>query len=115
MVRDNPEINKRVAEMTALGGTGVPDDIGPMSASLARPQKPEWTAGQRSKVSGGMFFGDNQSNLAAQLSRLVNAASGGEQATFDRIMITRCLTLADRVAPYPSPRPWVVESHRTSS
>jgi hypothetical protein len=35
-----------------------------------------------------MFFGDNQSNLAAQLSRLVNAASGGEKATFDRIMIT---------------------------
>jgi hypothetical protein len=28
MVRDNPEINKRVAEMTALGRVGVPDDIG---------------------------------------------------------------------------------------
>jgi hypothetical protein len=81
MVRDNPEINKRVAEMTALGGAGVPDDIGPMIASLAHPQKPGWTAGQRSKVSGGMFFGDNQSNLAAQLSRLVSAASGGEKAT----------------------------------
>jgi NAD(P)-dependent dehydrogenase (short-subunit alcohol dehydrogenase family) len=34
MVRDNPEINKRVAEMTALGRAGVPDDIGPMIASL---------------------------------------------------------------------------------
>jgi len=34
MVRDNPEINKRVAEMTALGRAGVPDDIGPMIAVL---------------------------------------------------------------------------------
>src|ERR1700729_3165820 len=34
MVRDNPEVNKRVAEMTALGRTGQPDDIGPMVASL---------------------------------------------------------------------------------
>jgi NAD(P)-dependent dehydrogenase (short-subunit alcohol dehydrogenase family) len=33
IVRDNPEVNKRVAEMTALGRAGVPDDIGPMSAS----------------------------------------------------------------------------------
>src|SRR5208283_490158 len=29
MVRDNPEVNKRVAGMTALGRAGVPDDIGP--------------------------------------------------------------------------------------
>ncbi len=34
MVRDNPEINRRVAEMTALGRPGLPDDIGPMIASL---------------------------------------------------------------------------------
>ena len=34
MVRDNPEINKRVADMTALGRAGLPDDIGPMIASL---------------------------------------------------------------------------------
>ena len=40
MVRDSPEINKRIAEMTALGRAGVPDDIGPIIASLARPQKP---------------------------------------------------------------------------
>ena len=30
LVRDNPEVNKLVAEMTALGRAGVPDDIGPM-------------------------------------------------------------------------------------
>src|SRR5262249_10143328 len=34
MVRDNPELNKRVADMTALGRTGLPDDIGPMIAAL---------------------------------------------------------------------------------
>jgi NAD(P)-dependent dehydrogenase (short-subunit alcohol dehydrogenase family) len=34
MVRDDPELNKRVADMTALGRAGLPDDIGPMIASL---------------------------------------------------------------------------------
>ena len=34
MVRDNPDIKMRVAEMTALGQAGVPDDIGPMIAAL---------------------------------------------------------------------------------
>jgi NAD(P)-dependent dehydrogenase (short-subunit alcohol dehydrogenase family) len=34
IVRDNPVVNKRVAEGTALGRAGVPDDIGPMIASL---------------------------------------------------------------------------------
>jgi NAD(P)-dependent dehydrogenase (short-subunit alcohol dehydrogenase family) len=29
MVRDNPEVNKRVVEMTALRRVGRPDDIGP--------------------------------------------------------------------------------------
>jgi NAD(P)-dependent dehydrogenase (short-subunit alcohol dehydrogenase family) len=34
MVRDNPEINKRVSAMTALGRPGLPDDVGPMIAAL---------------------------------------------------------------------------------
>jgi NAD(P)-dependent dehydrogenase (short-subunit alcohol dehydrogenase family) len=34
MVRDNPEMNRRVAEMTALGRFGQPEDVGPMIASL---------------------------------------------------------------------------------
>ncbi len=33
-VRDNPEVNKMVSDMTALGRPGLPDDIGPMIASL---------------------------------------------------------------------------------
>lgn len=53
IVRDNPEVNKRVAEMTALGRAGVPDDIGPMIASLLSDEN-RWVNGQRIEVSGGM-------------------------------------------------------------
>jgi NAD(P)-dependent dehydrogenase (short-subunit alcohol dehydrogenase family) len=52
-VRDNPEINKRIAEMTALGRAGVPDDIGPMIAALLSDEN-RWINGQRIEVSGGM-------------------------------------------------------------
>ena len=53
MVRDNPELNKRVADMTALGRTGLPDDIGPMIAALVSDDN-RWVNAQRIEVSGGM-------------------------------------------------------------
>jgi NAD(P)-dependent dehydrogenase (short-subunit alcohol dehydrogenase family) len=53
MVRDNPEVNQRVADMTALGRAGQPDDIGPMIASLLSEDN-RWINGQRIEVSGGM-------------------------------------------------------------
>jgi NAD(P)-dependent dehydrogenase (short-subunit alcohol dehydrogenase family) len=53
MVRDNPDLNRRVAEMTALGRAGVPDDIGPMIASLLGEEN-RWVNAQRIEVSGGM-------------------------------------------------------------
>jgi len=53
MVRDNPEVNRRVAEMTALGRAGRPDDIGPMIAALLSEDN-RWVNGQRIEVSGGM-------------------------------------------------------------
>ena len=53
MIRDNPELNKRVAEMTALGRVGLPDDIGPMIASLLSEDN-RWVNAQRIEVSGGM-------------------------------------------------------------
>ena len=53
MVRDNTELNKRVAEMTALGRAGVPDDIGPMIAAFLSDEN-RWVNGQRVEVSGGM-------------------------------------------------------------
>jgi NAD(P)-dependent dehydrogenase (short-subunit alcohol dehydrogenase family) len=55
MVRDNPEVNKRVAEVTALGRVGQPDDIGPMIASLLSEDN-RWVNGQRIEVSGGMML-----------------------------------------------------------
>jgi len=53
MVRDNPEMNKRVAGMTALGRVGQPDDIGPMIAALLSDDN-RWINAQRIEVSGGM-------------------------------------------------------------
>ncbi len=53
MVRDNPEVNKLVAGMTALGRAGQPDDIGPMIAALLSADN-RWVNGQRIEVSGGM-------------------------------------------------------------
>ncbi len=51
-VRDNPEINKLFAGMTALGRAGVPDDVGPMIASLLSDAN-RWVNAQRIEVSGG--------------------------------------------------------------
>ncbi len=53
MVRGNPEVNKRVSEMTALGRAGLPDDIGPMIAAFLSDEN-RWVNGQRIEVSGGM-------------------------------------------------------------
>ena len=52
-VRDNPAANKHVADMTALGRAGEPDDIGPMIASLLSDDN-HWINAQRIEVSGGM-------------------------------------------------------------
>lgn len=51
-VRDNPEINKIFANITALGRAGLPDDIGPMIASLLSEDN-RWVNAQRIEVSGG--------------------------------------------------------------
>jgi NAD(P)-dependent dehydrogenase (short-subunit alcohol dehydrogenase family) len=53
MVRDNPDVNKRVSDMTALGRAGLADDIGPMIASLVSDDN-RWVNAQRIEVSGGM-------------------------------------------------------------
>jgi NAD(P)-dependent dehydrogenase (short-subunit alcohol dehydrogenase family) len=53
MVRDNPEVNKQIAAMTALGRPGVPDDIGPMIAALLSDEN-RWVNAQRIEVSGGL-------------------------------------------------------------
>ncbi len=53
MVRDNPAVNKAVSDATALGRPGLPDDIGPMVASLLSEDS-RWVNGQRIEVAGGM-------------------------------------------------------------
>ena len=52
VVRDNPALNQQLAQMTALGRVGVPDDIGPMVASLLDSSN-RWVTAQRIEVSGG--------------------------------------------------------------
>lgn len=55
VVRDNPAVNKHVASITALGRVGVPDDIGPVIASLLSDDN-HWVTGQRIEASGGMVL-----------------------------------------------------------
>ncbi|MVW80668.1 SDR family NAD(P)-dependent oxidoreductase [Bordetella sp. 02P26C-1] len=52
VVRDNLELNRQFAAMTALGRVGMPDDIGPMIASLLSADN-RWVTAQRIEVSGG--------------------------------------------------------------
>jgi len=54
-VRDNPDFNRMVASATALGRAGLPDDIGPMIASLLSDDN-RWVNGQRIEVSGGVYL-----------------------------------------------------------
>lgn len=51
-VRDTPAFNAFFADMTALGRVGLPDDIGPMIASLLSDDN-RWVNAQRIEVSGG--------------------------------------------------------------
>lgn len=55
VVRDNPQVKAHIASITALGRTGVPDDIGPMIASLLSDAN-RWVNAQRIEVSGGMHL-----------------------------------------------------------
>jgi NAD(P)-dependent dehydrogenase (short-subunit alcohol dehydrogenase family) len=54
-VRDNAEINKQVASVTALGRVGLPDDIGGVVSFLCTDDA-KWINGQRIEVSGGMML-----------------------------------------------------------
>lgn len=54
-VRDNPQLNKSIADQTALGRVGQPDDIGGAVAALMAPGA-RWLTGQRIEVSGGMML-----------------------------------------------------------
>lgn len=51
-VRDNADMNKMVASLTALGRVGLPDDIGGVVAALLGDGT-KWINGQRIEASGG--------------------------------------------------------------
>ena len=51
-VRDNRDINKQVAANTAMGGVGLPDDVGGAITALLVGET-GWVTGQRIEVSGG--------------------------------------------------------------
>src|SRR5271167_190080 len=53
IVRDNPAVNKMIAENTALGRAGLPGDLGPMIASLLSEDN-HWVNAQRIEVAGGV-------------------------------------------------------------
>ncbi|NSY62228.1 SDR family NAD(P)-dependent oxidoreductase [Agrobacterium tumefaciens] len=55
VVRDNAGLNKMIAGQTALGRVGLPDDIGPVIASLLADGT-GWVNAQRIEASGGMFL-----------------------------------------------------------
>ncbi len=54
-VRDDEQLNQFVAAQTALGRTGLPDDIGSAIAALVSDEL-GWMNAQRVEVSGGMFL-----------------------------------------------------------
>jgi NAD(P)-dependent dehydrogenase (short-subunit alcohol dehydrogenase family) len=53
LVRDNPEVNKTISSMTALGRPGCRDDVGPMIAALLSDAN-GWVNAQRIEVSSGL-------------------------------------------------------------
>ena len=55
VVRDNTDLNKFIASVTALGRVGLPDDIGSVVAFLCTDDA-KWINAQRIEVSGGMML-----------------------------------------------------------
>ncbi len=53
--RDNEQVNKQIASVTALGRAGLPDDIGGAVAMLLSDDS-NWVNAQRIEVSGGMMI-----------------------------------------------------------
>lgn len=54
-LRDIPEVKAFTASQTALGRTGVPEDVGPVIAALFADSH-RWVTGQKIDASGGWFL-----------------------------------------------------------
>jgi NAD(P)-dependent dehydrogenase (short-subunit alcohol dehydrogenase family) len=55
IVRDNPAVNKVIADLTTLGRAGLPDDVGPVIAGLLSDDF-GWVNAQRIEVAGGIHI-----------------------------------------------------------
>lgn len=55
IVRDNPQVNKAIADHTALGRAGLPEDVGPVIAALLSDDF-GWVNAQRIEVAGGIHI-----------------------------------------------------------
>jgi NAD(P)-dependent dehydrogenase (short-subunit alcohol dehydrogenase family) len=53
IVRDNPQVNQIIAERTALGRAGLPEDVGPVITALLSDEL-GWVNAQRIEVAGGI-------------------------------------------------------------
>jgi NAD(P)-dependent dehydrogenase (short-subunit alcohol dehydrogenase family) len=54
-IRDNKELNDMIANSTALGRVGLPDDIGSVVAFLCSDDA-KWVNAQRIEVAGGHYI-----------------------------------------------------------
>ena len=55
IVRDNPQVNKMIADNTALGRVGLPEDVGAVIATLLSDDM-GWVNAQRIEVAGGIHI-----------------------------------------------------------
>jgi NAD(P)-dependent dehydrogenase (short-subunit alcohol dehydrogenase family) len=55
MVRDMPQVNKFIADITALGRVGGPEDVGPVIAGMLSDDF-GWVNAQRIEVAGGIHI-----------------------------------------------------------
>jgi NAD(P)-dependent dehydrogenase (short-subunit alcohol dehydrogenase family) len=55
LVRDNPGVNQMIASQTALGRVGLPEDVGPVIATLLSDDM-GWVNAQRIEVAGGIHI-----------------------------------------------------------
>ena len=55
LLRNNPQMKEGLKTITALGRTGVAEDVGPMIANLLSDAN-RWMTAQRLEVSGGMYL-----------------------------------------------------------
>jgi len=55
ILRDNPQVNKAVADQTALGRVGLAEDVGPVIAGLLSDEF-GWVNAQRIEVAGGIHI-----------------------------------------------------------